>query len=122
MTLVWLLIALQVKHFIFDFFWQPPFMWQNKDKLGHIGGIVHSGVHALSTFAILCFFTFPILALAIAILEFVVHYFTDWAKMNINRIKGWTATTHNEFWQLTGLDQLFHQLTYVAILAIIAAQ
>lgn len=122
MTLIWLLLALQIKHFIFDFYWQPPFMWRNKGTFGHIGGIVHSGVHALATFVILCFFTIPTLALVIAILEFAAHYFTDWAKMNINRIKGWTATTHNEFWQLTGLDQLLHQLTYVAILAIIAAQ
>lgn len=121
MTLVWLLLALQIKHFIFDFYWQPPYMWQNKGTFGHMGGIAHSGVHALVTFAILCFFAMPTIALAIAILEFGAHYFTDWAKMNINRAKGWACNTHNEFWQLTGLDQLFHQLTYVAIIAIIAA-
>lgn len=86
-----------------------------------MGGIAHSGIHALVTFVILCFFAMPTLALAIAILEFGAHYLTDWAKMNINRAKGWACNTHNEFWQLTGLDQLFHQLTYVAIIAIIAA-
>ena len=52
----------------------------------------------------------------LAAVEFFVHYLIDYAKMKINRIKGWTATTHNEFWQLTGLDQLLHQLTYVFIL------
>lgn len=123
MMLVWLLLALQIKHFIWDFYYQPPYMWQNKGTFGHPGGIVHSGLHAITTFYLL--FTFPVglgLAALIASGEFIVHYLTDYAKMNINRIKGWTATTHNEFWQLTGLDQLFHQLTYVAILAIIAAQ
>ena len=121
--LVWLLLALQIKHFIWDFYYQPPYMWQNKGTFGHPGGIVHSGLHAITTFYLL--FTFPVtaeLAALIAAGEFIVHYLTDYAKMNINRIKGWACNTHNEFWQLTGLDQLFHQLTYVAILAIIAAQ
>lgn len=94
-------------------------MWQNKGTFGHWGGIVHSGVHAFATYIILCFFIVPAAALALAVFEFVVHYATDWAKMNINRVKGWTATTHNEFWQLTGFDQLVHQLTYVAILYMI---
>ena len=123
MMLVWLLLALQIKHFIWDFYYQPPYMWQNKGTFGHPGGILHSGLHAITTFYLL--FTFPVtaeLAALIAAGEFIVHYLTDYAKMNINRIKGWACNTHNEFWQLTGLDQLFHQLTYVAILAIIAAQ
>lgn len=121
--LLWLLFAFQIKHFIWDFYYQPPYMWQNKGTFGHPGGIIHSGLHALTTFYLL--FTFPVgleLAVLLAAGEFVAHYLIDYAKMNINRIKGWTATTHNEFWQLTGLDQLIHQLTYVAILAIIAAQ
>ena len=95
-------------------------MWQNKGTFGHWGGIAHSGIHAFATYIILCLFVFPAAALTLAIFEFVVHYATDWAKMNINRIKGWTATTHNEFWQLTGFDQLVHQLTYVAILYMVS--
>ena len=116
---LWLLIALQVKHFIFDFYWQPPVMWQNKGTFGHWGGISHSYFHACATFIIVSCFL-PInsqLVYFIPLCEFVVHYMTDWAKMNINRIKGWGPTTHNQFWQLTGFDQLIHQLTYVAIIA-----
>ena len=111
-----LITLLLVKHFIWDFWYQPPFMWQNKGTFGHIGGIVHSGLHAATTFAIMLFFVGTGLAALLAFFEFVVHYLTDWAKMNINRVKGWSATTHNEFWQLTGFDQLVHQLTYVAII------
>lgn len=115
-----LLTLLQVKHFILDFWWQPPFMWQNKGTFGHWGGIVHSGLHALVTALILLFFIpSPTIALFIATGEFIAHYLIDWAKMNINRKMGWTATTHNEFWQLTGFDQLMHQLTYVAIIAMV---
>ena len=115
-----LMTLLLVKHFIWDFWYQPPFMWQNKGTFGHWGGIVHSLTHAVTTFIILVFWLEnPFGALLLATFEFVVHYLTDYAKMNINRIKGWGATTHNEFWQLTGFDQLVHQLTYIAILAMI---
>ena len=116
-----IMTLLLVKHFVWDFWYQPPFMWQNKGTFGHIGGIVHSGLHAITTLGILWFFLPPnnLLIIVAPLFEFVVHYLTDWAKMNINRVKGWGATTHNEFWQLTGFDQLVHQLTYIAILAMI---
>ena len=115
-----LLTLLLIKHFILDFYYQPPYMWQNKGTFGHMGGIAHAGLHAMATFVILTFWLeSPIGCFALAYLEFCIHYMTDWAKMNINRIKGWGATTHTEFWQLTGLDQLIHQLTYVMILWVI---
>lgn len=110
-----LLTLLQFKHFIFDFWYQPPYQFMNKGTYGHWGGLVHSGQHVISTFFILLFWVSWPLALTIAIAEFLVHYHIDWAKMNINKAKGWT-TTHNQFWQLLGVDQLLHQLTYVAII------
>ena len=115
--MIYLFAILGIKHFIFDFLYQPPYMWQNKGTFGHPGGIIHSGLHAIATFIILLFFTLSPIAFFIAGTEFVVHYLTDWAKMNINRNKGWGATTHNEFWILMGLDQLVHYLTYVGIVA-----
>lgn len=118
-SFVTLLTLLLVKHFIWDFYYQPSYMWQNKGTFGHPGGIIHSGLHAVTTGLILVFFTTLPVILAAMLIEFVIHYATDWAKMNINRTKGWTATTHDEFWQLTGFDQLIHQLTYVVILAMV---
>lgn len=115
--MITLLTLLLIKHFIWDFYYQPPYMWQNKGTFGHGGGVLHSGVHTVTTYFILLFFTNLDMAITLSLFEFVVHYWTDFAKMNINRIKGYTATTHNEFWQLTGFDQLIHQLTYVVILA-----
>jgi hypothetical protein len=135
--MILLITLLLIKHFILDFYYQPPYMWQNKGTWMHPGGIVHSGLHAIVTYVILIgivhsglhaivtyvILTFwlehPLGALILAMFEFIVHYLTDYAKMNINRVKGWGATTHNEFWQLTGLDQLVHQMTYVAIVGII---
>lgn len=114
MTLL-LLTLLTIKHFVFDFLYQPPYQWQNKGTYGHLGGIVHSGQHMIATFFILMFFIAPIPAILIAWVEFIIHYHMDWFKMNYNKKKGWTATTHNEFWILLGVDQLVHSLTYVLI-------
>ena len=55
-----------------------------------------------------------LLALAITVGEFLVHYHVDWLKEQINRRKGWTVNDHN-FWSLLGTDQFVHGLTYLAI-------
>lgn len=108
-----LITLLLVKHFIWDFYFQPPYMWKNKGTFGHPGGILHSGIHAASSFSILVWWTSPLFALFFSLFEFSIHYLTDFAKMNINRSHGWACNTHDQFWQLTGLDQLIHQLTYI---------
>ena len=114
--MILLLTLLTIKHFIFDFLYQPPWMFQNKGTWGHWGGIAHSGLHALATFIILLFFTNVHWAFGIAFLfELPVHYLMDYYKMSTNAKKGWGPTTHNEFWVLTGFDQLVHSLTYLFI-------
>ena len=110
-----LLTLLTLKHFVADFLYQPPYQWQNKGTYGHPGGIIHSGQHAVATLLILLFFVSPFVAVLLAGVEFLVHYHMDWFKMNYNARKGWTATTHNEFWILLGVDQLVHALTYIGI-------
>lgn len=114
-----LLTALTVKHFVFDFLYQPPYQWKNKGTYGHWGGLVHSGQHMVATFLILLFFTNALIAVIASIIEFFIHYHMDWFKMNLNRMKGWTATTHNEFWVLTGFDQFVHSMTYILIVWIV---
>ena len=113
------LSALTIKHFVFDFLYQPSYQWQNKGTYGHPGGIVHSGQHALATLVILSFLVSPMLAAGLAFLEFIIHYHMDWFKMWYNKRKQWTATTHNEFWVLMGFDQLIHSLTYLLLAAFI---
>jgi len=73
----------------------------------------------IATLVILLFFVNPLLALGISVLEFIVHYHMDWFKMSLNKKKGWTATTHNEFWILTGFDQFVHSMTYIGIAALV---
>lgn len=119
-----LLLLFQLKHFICEFLWQPAWMWQNKGKLFHIGGIAHAALHLLgSAFIFTCMIgigalSAPIIIVVLA-LEFFLHYIIDYAKMNISAKKGWKCNTHNEFWVLTGLDQLLHQLTYLLMIQLI---
>lgn len=119
-SLLILLVALQIKHFVLDFAYQPPYMWMNKGTLGHPGGIIHAGLHALMSFILVLTVSSVSVALTVLLFEFVAHYLIDYAKMNINRIKGWKCNTHSEFWILAGLDQLLHQFTYIIILMMVA--
>jgi hypothetical protein len=114
MDLIFIILSLLfVKHFIVDFPLQKPYQWQNKGTYGHPGGILHAGLHALGTALCLVIFVHPVFAILFGVIDGVVHYHIDWAKMKINKHYGWSATTHEEFWVLLGLDQLLHSLTYI---------
>ncbi len=111
-----LLSLLFIKHFVADFLYQPPYQWKNKGTYGHLGGILHSGQHAVLTFIILLLSGTPYAtALFVSAAEFGIHYHMDWFKMWYNARKGWGATSHNQFWVLLGVDQLVHSLTYIGI-------
>jgi len=127
-AIIWLFVALQLKHFIVDFPMQVPYMYKNKGTYMHPGGLLHSGLHALFTFTTLVYFLVFIgitgwlgflVPLYIATLEFILHYHIDWGKVQINKRTGWGMTTHEEFWWLLGFDQLLHQLTYIAIVTVL---
>jgi len=107
-----------IKHFVVDFLLQNKWQYSNKHILGHPGGYFHAWLHAFVTFGILLSFSFPLNTLIlfrIAFIELLIHYFVDWAKMNISMHYQWKANTHPQFWFLLGFDQLLHYLTYVGI-------
>jgi hypothetical protein len=105
-----------IKHFIVDFPLQAfPYQYKNKGTYGHPGGLLHSGLHVFGTFFALVWFVGLYPAVVFALLDGVIHYHIDWAKMNINAKMGWGPTTHEQFWSLLGLDQLLHSLTYLWI-------
>lgn len=109
------LALLATKHFIVDFPCQVAYQYKNKGTYGHPGGLLHSFLHALGTFAILAWFVDPVLAALLAGIDGIIHYHIDWAKMNINHKFGWGSTTHEQFWWLLGFDQFLHSLTYLGI-------
>jgi len=119
-TALWILFALSIKHFIVDFPLQAfPYQYKNKGTYMHPGGLLHSGLHGVGTFVALFFFVQPMAAIGLATVDAIVHYHIDWAKMNINRIAGWTPVNSEKFWTLLGLDQLLHTLTYLWIVWIL---
>ena len=115
-TILWILFWFQIKHFVADFPLQSwAYQYVGKGKYGHLGGILHSGIQATGTLLIALAYGMP---WWIALIDFVVHYHIDWAKVNINNRFKWGPTTHSEFWVLLGFDQLLHQATYLALILV----
>ncbi|MEL7543687.1 MAG: DUF3307 domain-containing protein [Pseudomonadota bacterium] len=111
--------GLLIKHAIADYGMQTAYMVCNKGRYLHPGGILHAGLHAMLTAAVLVVFA-PGAAKFIAMIalgEFLVHYHIDYGK---ERICSDDAITPQcaRFWQIHGFDQLLHALTYIAIAAI----
>jgi hypothetical protein len=112
-----LLLVLFIKHFVVDFLLQRPYQYLNKGVYGHPGGLLHAGLHGTATMLSLGAFGYDVeLVMILGLLDTVLHYHIDWAKVNINRHYGWTATTHEQYWWLLGLDQLLHTATYILII------
>lgn len=108
-----IMILLAIKHLVADFLFQPPWMYKNKGTYGHLGGITHAGFHMLLSALI---FYGVHLWLFIVVMEFILHYHIDWAKMRLNSWLELTPTNSENFWRLLGVDQFFHSLTYIWML------
>lgn len=112
MTTWLILFLLFVKHFLADFVWQSETMVLGKRQYGQLGGLQHSALHGALTYVILMHFLDLQACVMLAIIDAVVHYHVDWAKMNIT--KNYTADD-KQFWFWVGFDQLLHALTYLVI-------
>jgi hypothetical protein len=110
------LFLLFVKHFICDFPLQAnPWMYRNKGTYMHPGGIVHAGIHAIGTLLVLAPFIGSA-SLMYALIDMVVHYHIDWAKMNLSQRYNLQPNNSERFWILLGFDQLLHHITYFIII------
>ena len=110
------------KHAVADFYLQTPYQYLNKGTYGHPGGLIHAGIHvALTPLVYLVLVPGSLLiAGAIALGEFLLHYHIDWLKEQVVKRNGLTAGDRG-FWHLLGTDQLIHGLTYLAIVAALIA-
>jgi len=109
------LLGLFIKHFICDFPLQMfPFLYNNKGKYLHLGGIIHAASHGLGTALVLAPFI-GTAGITIGLIDLLVHYHIDWAKMNLSNKYKLTPTASEWFWVLLGFDQFLHHLTYFAI-------
>jgi hypothetical protein len=114
--------VLMLKHTIADFFLQTPYQYLNKGTYGHPGGLVHAGIHVALT-PLVYLLLVPsslLLAGAIALGEFAVHYHVDWLKEQVTHRNGWT-TRDPGFWHALGADQLVHGVTYITLVAMLLA-
>lgn len=108
------LVLLQFKHWVADFVLQSNRMIAEKGIYGAKFGIYHSMIHALGTF-LAFLWIHPATAIIAAIIDFVLHYHIDWAKININKRYNYTPNDP-KFWYWLGADQLLHQYTYLILL------
>lgn len=116
-----LLLGLEIKHYLADYFLQPGWMLGGKGDFRHPGGYAHAGIHAALTAIVLLIAAAPLPTLAaIVAAEFVVHYLLDYAKIHYSRGVH-VDTAPRRFWGLHGIDQLTHQLTYAVIIYVVIA-
>jgi len=110
-----LLSCLLIKHYLADFVLQPAWMLAGKGRLSAPGGYAHAGVHAAGSALLLaaCGIAGPLVAVLTAG-EALVHYGIDFAKDRVSE-RSRAERSPKLYWQLHGLDQLAHQMTYVVI-------
>lgn len=128
MTLLIAGLLLALKHFLADGPLQFPYQYMNKGKLGHPGGLLHAGIHGAFTAAIFA----AVGMWWLGVIDAVVHYAIDWAKMNATRRYAWSAFVPGDgaeprnksrleiysdwyFYALV-LDQALHFATYIVLL------
>ena len=111
------LILLQVKHWYIDFVNQTNEEVASKGIYGDRAGIYHSAKHGAGTLLVVWFITgapYLFWAVLLGIIDFVLHYHIDWAKININKKYNYTVQD-KQFWAWLGADQLAHQICYIAL-------
>jgi hypothetical protein len=114
-----LLIGLELKHYLADYFMQPGWMLGGKGDLRKAGGYAHAGIHAGLSVVVLIVCGTPLwLVATLFAAEFVVHYGLDYAKIQYSRGVH-VDTQPRRFWGLHGIDQLTHQLTYAAMMFVV---
>lgn len=124
-TILFLLALLHLKHFLADFPLQTPYMLgKGKDGNAWILPLTaHCFVHASLTALILIFFN-PMM-IWLSVWEFVAHFIIDRVKVTYRLPSGpWADQDRGKYlakyYTAFGLDQLAHQLTYIAMALAVA--
>ena len=110
-----------IKHFICDYVLQFHYMIAEKGTYGARGGLEHAAIHGIGTLAVfMLVFSWAdrniIVAFQLALIDAVIHYHIDWAKMNLGKN---LSMSDKKFWWYFGGDQLLHYLTYAFIIGLL---
>jgi hypothetical protein len=115
-----LLVLLEAKHLLADYFLQTPLMLANRGQYVHSGRASHCLVHIAGSGVALALVGVPIGLLALVLAaEWVVHYHIDFAKGLWSSRMG-HGPKDASYWRAFGTDQFLHQLTYVAMVWAVA--
>lgn len=111
---LFLMLLLQIKHYVADFVIQTYAQTVRKGIYRDPVGISHSMDHITGSLLVLLLASFiipldPLQIIALCILEGIIHYHIDWAKVHY----GIKDITKPLFWNQFGMDQLAHQITYL---------
>ena len=117
---LFLFFVLQIKHYVADFVIQTYAQTVRKGIYRDPVGISHSVDHVIGTMVALFIASFFIkislpLLILLCFIEGVLHYHIDWAKVHF----GCKDSTKPLFWNQFGMDQLAHQLTYLAMVPLL---
>ncbi len=120
MEILLLLVLLQIKHWYADFKIQTYMQTVKKGVWLDPIGMTHTRDHILASLVVLLIFSFfhpiaPLTMLGIVAAEGVYHYLVDYTKVKY----GSKDNTTPLYWNQFGLDQLAHQLSYLAIVAVV---
>jgi hypothetical protein len=111
-----MLVWFQVKHYVADYLLQPGWVLGGKGDMRKIGGYVHAGVHAIASVpAYLIAGLGAVEIVLFVVVEFVIHYFIDFAKAALSSRSTAGPTTWS-YWAMHGADQFVHQLTYAGLI------
>ena len=115
-----IIALLSIKHWYADFVMQTYAQTVDKGRWGSWCGITHSLDHMMATALVLCVASIlipidPVIAGSLIVIEGIVHYHIDWVKVRY----GSKDMTKPVYWNHFGLDQLAHQITYIAMAAVL---
>lgn len=116
-----MLSALMMKHYVFDYFLQLKYHFQDKHIYGAPGGIQHASLHGLGSFIVLWPMTGWATAVLLGAFDATLHYHIDYIKSS-SLAKANPPLTPNEqqYWIMHGIDQMAHALTYILMVWLVA--
>ena len=107
-----------IKHALIDLGLQPFNIGQNKlQYFGRIAHLKHYAPHGVLTAVIMAFYSSIEVCILLGILDYILHWHTDFLKTNIREYFKWN-NTQRQFWLLNTADQILHFLGYYVIILI----
>lgn len=108
------LVGLFLKHYLVDFTMQTEDELKFKGIYGDGRGITHSLKHGTFT-ALYMIALNPAYAIYAGVFDAIAHYHIDWFKVRY----GAKSQSDPKYWKHFGLDQLAHQICYLAIVLVL---